>query len=84
MLHVHPSQTPHLSKNLLSVAAFVAACMSAAAVPAAAALEPAYEVTASDNFPCFNGMVNITDVNIPLTTKTPAQCSSRVLFNIRR
>lgn len=48
------------------------------------ALEPTSEVSASDNYPCFDGLVNVTDVNVALTTKTAEQCMNKVLFNIRR
>ncbi|WIA34364.1 hypothetical protein OEZ86_012700 [Tetradesmus obliquus] len=48
------------------------------------ALEPTSEVSASDNYPCFDGVVTVTDVNIALTSKTAAQCNDKVLFNIKR
>lgn len=49
-----------------------------------AALEPTSEVSASDNYPCFDGVVTVTDVNVALTSKTAAQCNDKVLFNIKR
>jgi hypothetical protein len=41
-------------------------------------------VTASDNYPCFDGMVTMTDKNVPLTSKTVEQCNNKVLYHVER